>query len=94
MGRRRSSANLKKNFEKGDSYVGGPLDENKMESQGKEINIMPGDDEKIPVIPETETAVLAMFTQVPTDSEIKELLKGKTAKEKRALLREIEKAKQ
>ena len=35
-----------------------------------------------------------MLTQVPTDEEIKELLRGKTAAEKRGLLREIEKAKQ
>ena len=55
---------------------------------------MPGDDEKIPVIPANDQAVMAMFTQVPTDDEIKELLKGKTAKEKRALLKEIEKARQ
>ena len=55
---------------------------------------MPGDDEKVPVIPTSEQAVMAMFTQVPTDDEIKELLKGKTSKEKRQLLKEIEKAKQ
>ena len=36
----------------------------------------------------------AIFDQVPTDDEIKELLKGKTVKEKRTLLKEIEKAKQ
>lgn len=55
---------------------------------------MPGDDEKQPQLPDSETAVMAMFTQVPSDSEIKELLKGKTAKEKRMLLKEIEKARQ
>ena len=36
----------------------------------------------------------AIFDQVPTDEEIKELLKGKTAEEKRTLLKEIEKARQ
>ena len=70
------------------------LDDDKMENQGKDINIMTADDEKNPQLPDAETAVLAMFTQVPTDAEIKELLKGKTAKEKRMLLREIEKARQ
>lgn len=34
----------------------------------------------------------AIFDQVPSDEEIKELLKGKTAEEKRTLLKEIEKA--
>ena len=34
----------------------------------------------------------AIFDQVPTDEEIRELLKGKTAEEKRTLLKEIEKA--
>ena len=52
------------------------------------------DDEKASVIPESEIGVMAMFTQIPTDHEIKELLKGKTPKEKRLLLKEIEKAKQ
>ena len=36
----------------------------------------------------------AIFDQVPTDEEIKELLRGKTAEEKRILLKEIEKARQ
>ena len=36
----------------------------------------------------------AIFDQVPTDEEIKELLRGKTAEEKRTLLKEIEKARQ
>lgn len=37
---------------------------------------------------------MAVFDQVPTDDEIRELLKGKTAEEKRTLLKEIEKARQ
>jgi len=65
-----------------------------MENQGKDINIMPADGEKNPQLPASETAVMAMFTQVPSDEEIKNLLKGKTAKEKRVLLKEIEKARQ
>jgi len=35
-----------------------------------------------------------ILTQVPSDEQIKELLKGKTAEEKKQLLREIEKARQ
>ena len=34
------------------------------------------------------------LTQVPTESEIKELLKGKSPFEKKMLLKEIEKARQ
>ena len=100
MGRRRSSANLRRQYTKhvakdGDDDGEEDLDA-KLEGKSKKINvnIMPGDDEKIPVIPANDQAVMAMFTQVPTDDEIKELLKGKTAKEKRALLKEIEKARQ
>mmetsp|Transcript_31244 Transcript_31244/g.38608 ORF Transcript_31244/g.38608 Transcript_31244/m.38608 type:complete len:207 (-) Transcript_31244:147-767(-) len=101
MGRRRSSAALRKTYERQaqqDAEQAGldaDLDE-KMEGKGKRhaVSIMPADDEKVPSIPSSEQAVMAMFTQVPTDDEIKELLKGKTAKEKRALLKEIEKAKQ
>ena len=63
-----------------------------MENQGKDFNIMPEDDEKNPIIPASETAVKALFAQVPSDAEIKDLLKGKTSKEKRVLLKEIEKA--
>ena len=33
-----------------------------------------------------------MLMQMPTDEQVAELLKGKTGKEKRKLLREIEKA--
>jgi len=35
-----------------------------------------------------------IMNQVPTDDEIRELMKGKTATEKKALLKEIEKARQ
>jgi len=96
MGRRRSSVNLRANYQRSNSLKRSSvaLDDDKMENQGKDINIMPEDDEKMPVIPATEIGVMAMFTQIPTDQEIKELLKGKTAKEKRMLLKEIEKAKQ
>ena len=41
-----------------------------------------------------EEAALAHFTQVPTDDQILELLSGKSEKEKRNLLKEIEKARQ
>ena len=90
MGRRRSSVNLKENYQRRASII----DDDKMENQGKDINIMPADGEKNPQLPASETAVMAMFTQVPSDEEIKNLLKGKTAKEKRVLLKEIEKARQ
>lgn len=99
MGRRRSSANLRRQYTKHVSKEGDEDEDDldaKLEGKSKKINvnIMPGDDEKIPVIPANDQAVMAMFTQVPTDDEIKELLKGKSAKEKRALLKEIEKARQ
>ena len=95
LGRRRSAVNLKANYQRRDSLKGSnALDDDKMEGQGKDLQIMPMDDEKAPVIPASEIGVMAMFTQIPSDQEIKELLKGKTSKEKRLLLREIEKAKQ
>ena len=91
VGRRHSAANLKENYYRKASAI---YDEDKMENQGEDINIMHADDEQIAQQPVSETAVIAMFTQVPSDDEIKELFKGKTTWEKRLLLKEIEKARQ
>ena len=65
------------------------LDE-KMEAKGAGVVDIFADDKK------QGQGILgkAIFDQVPTDEEIKELLKGKTAEEKRTLLKEIEKARQ
>ena len=66
------------------------LDE-KMEAKGKAGVVDIFADEK-----KQGTGILgkAIFDQVPTDEEIRELLKGKTSEEKRTLLKEIEKARQ
>ena len=85
--RRRSSVAMEREYNRRVS-VRGAVDDEKLE--GKQVNIFAADDEKI--IP--DAAAISMLTQVPTDEEIKELLRGKTAAEKRGLLREIEKAKQ
>lgn len=65
------------------------LDE-KMEAKGAGVVDIFADDKK------QGQGILgkAIFDQVPTDEEIKELLRGKTAEEKRILLKEIEKARQ
>ena len=65
------------------------LDE-KMEAKGAGVIDIFADEKK------QGTGILgkAIFDQVPTDEEIKELLRGKTAEEKRVLLKEIEKARQ
>lgn len=61
------------------------------------INIMPADSEKLEITQgegRENESVMEMFIQVPNDNEIKELLRGRSVKEKRTLLKEIEKAKQ
>ena len=46
------------------------------------------------MIPDDAEKMVGVLTQVPTDEEIKELLKGKSGPEKKKLLKEIEKARQ
>lgn len=56
--------------------------------------MIPGDDEKKGVFTDIMKNSQGILSQVPTDDEIRELLKGKTAEEKKLLLKEIEKARQ
>jgi len=90
LNRERTSISIQREYNRRIS-----LKEEKMEGKLPEhINIFAMDDEKpISAIP-TDKKVMAMFVNVPTDDEVKELLKGKTASEKKALLKEIEKARQ
>lgn len=88
--RQRTSISIQKEYTRRVS-----LKDEKMEGKPEgDINIFAADDEKpLPVLP-TDEKVIAMFTNVPTDEEIKGLLKGKSTADKRALLKEIEKARQ
>lgn len=69
--------------------------------EGKAINIFgdkikPGDDTTTGMMPGPTDGMdkIRYIQQVPTDDEIKELMKGKSAPEKKVLLKEIEKARQ
>lgn len=63
-----------------------------MENQGKTIpQILPYVD-ATEQIPQDDLGIMHMLMRMPTDDQVAELLKGKSGKEKRMLLREIEKA--
>jgi len=69
-----------------------------MEGKQKNPDIFADDEKngtaaKNGMIPD-DASKMGIMTQVPTDDEIKELLKGKSAPEKKKLLKEIEKARQ
>lgn len=70
----------------------------KMEGKKQNPDIFADDEKngtaaKNGMIPD-DASKMGIMTQVPTDDEIKELLKGKTGPEKKKLLKEIEKARQ
>lgn len=68
----------------------GPVDifANDLEKNSAHKGLLPGDDEKV------KGKSSGILDQVPDESQIEELLRGKSAAERKKLLREIEKARQ